>query len=161
MKIAIISDIHDNLPRLEEALAICKKEKIKTCICCGDISSLEIVNILAASFEKNYLALGNMDYSLKNQLNLFPENAQVSSNILEFKIDNLKMAVVHHDFKAKELAKTSDLDYIFFGHTHTPWEDRAGRTKIINPGELSGQFGRPTFAILDTKTKTTKLILLK
>ncbi|MDD3481210.1 MAG: metallophosphoesterase family protein [Patescibacteria group bacterium] len=161
MKIAIISDIHDNKPRLDEALEIIEKEKIKTCICCGDISSLEIVKQLSEQFDSVYISLGNMDFKLKGQLELIPENVKISPDILEVEIDGKKIAIIHYDYRAKELAKKGTYDYIFYGHTHTPWEKKIGKTKIINPGEIAGQFGRPSFAIFDTKSGKTTLNLLK
>lgn len=161
MKIAILSDIHDNEPRLSEALSMIKEEGIKTCICCGDISSLNIVKKLSERFDSVYIALGNMDFRLKDQLGLVPENVEISADILETKIDGLKVAIVHHDYKAKELARTGKYDYIFYGHTHTPWEKNTGKTTIINPGEIAGQYGRPSFAIFDTRSGKATLNLLK
>lgn len=161
MKIAIISDVHDNLPRLKEALSICKKEGVDECICCGDISTLEVVEAIAKSFKKVYIVLGNMDFRLKEQLGLFPENIEASPDVLEITTDKLKVAIVHHDYKAKELAGNGKYDYVFYGHTHTPWEKKIGKTKIINPGEIAGQFGRASFAIFDTKSGKAKLNLLK
>lgn len=161
MKIVVLSDIHDNEERLSEVINICRDEKIKYCICCGDISKITIVNKLSTEFTKVYFALGNMDFNLKNQIGLFPENTEVSSNVLDFKIDNIDIAIVHYDYKAKELAKKRIYDYIFYGHTHTPWEKSYGKTTIINPGEISGQFGKASFATFDTVTRKAVLKLLK
>jgi len=160
MKLAIISDIHDNQVRLGETLLIFKKENIKTCICCGDISSLDIINQLSGQFESVFVALGNMDFNLKNQIELFPENVAVSADFLEMKIDNLKIAIVHHDYKARDLAKEGRYDFVFYGHTHTPWEKKIGQTTILNPGEITGQFGRASFAIFDTKTQRATLRII-
>ncbi len=161
MKIAIISDIHDNEKRLLGVFSICKKEKVSICICCGDISSLEIVSLLSKKFKKLYFSLGNMDFNLKNQINLFPENCVVSEDLLEIEVENLKIAIVHHDYRAKGLAKENIYDFIFYGHTHTPWEKKFGKTIILNPGEISGQYGKASFAIFDTKTRKALLKLLK
>lgn len=161
MKIAIISDIHDNYERFSEVLSVCKKEKINICICCGDISSLELVNKISKQFSNVYIALGNMDFNLKYQLNLFPENCKVSADILEVELDNKKIVIVHYDYKAKKLAKENEYDYVFYGHTHTPWEKKIGKTILLNPGEISGQFGKASFAIFDTKINKAKLVLLK
>ncbi len=161
MKIVIISDIHDNYVRLKEALAIAKKENIKTCICCGDISSIEIVNLLAKQFKSVYVAFGNMDLKLKENIELLPENVISSPAVLELAIDGIRIAVVHHDYKARELLKENKYDIIFYGHTHTPWEEHNQKTLLINPGEISGQFGKATFAIFDTKSNDCKLIILK
>lgn len=160
MKIAVISDIHDNKPRLKQALSICKEAKIEICFCCGDIASLKTVKEISDSFKKVYIALGNMDHNLKNQLELFPKNTITSPEILELKIDNLKIVLTHHDTTAKELAKKNLYDYVFYGHTHTPWEEKIKKTTILNPGETAGQFGVASFAIFDTKTKKTKLITI-
>lgn len=161
MKISIIADIHDNLPRLKEALKISKNEGVKKCICCGDISTLEIINLLSSSFEEVYIALGNMDFKLKNQLALFPENVIVDPSLLEIKINNLKIAIVHFDYKARQLAREGGYDLIFYGHTHTPWIETIGKTTLLNPGEVTGQFGRATFAIFNTRDMKSKLKLLK
>lgn len=161
MKISIIADIHDNLPRLKEALEISNNEGVKQCICCGDISSLEVINLLSESFEEVYIALGNMDFKLKNQLALFPENMIVDPNLLEVKIDNLKIAVVHFDHKARQLARENIYDWIFYGHTHTPWIEKIGKTTLLNPGEITGQFGKASFSIFDTKSRKATLKLLK
>lgn len=160
MKIAVISDIHDNIARLNEALSIATKENIEACFCCGDISSLETVQIISGAFKRVFLVLGNMDFALKNQLELFPENITASADILEFKLGKLKIALTHYDYKAKELAKSELYDFIFYGHTHTPWEKKIKKTTILNPGEITGQFGRASFAIFDTKGKKAKLILI-
>jgi hypothetical protein len=160
MEIAILSDIHNNEKRLEQALEVCKKTKIKNCICCGDISTYEIIETLARFFKNVYIALGNADYALENRIETFPENVTVSKDVLDIKIDNLNLAVVHHDYKALKLAKEKNYDVIFYGHTHTPWEKTIKRTQIINPGEIAGQYGHPTFAIFETKTKKTSLKIL-
>jgi predicted phosphodiesterase len=47
MRIAIISDIHDNLVNLEKCLAWCAENKIEKIICCGDITNSETLSILA------------------------------------------------------------------------------------------------------------------
>jgi uncharacterized protein len=161
MKISIMADIHDNLPRLKEALEISKNEGVKQCICCGDISTLEVISLLSDSFEEVYIALGNMDFKLKNQLALFPENIIVDPDLLEIKIDNLKIAVVHFDHKARQLSQKNIYDLIFYGHTHTPWIEKIGKTTLLNPGEITGQFGRATFAIFNTNDMKSKLKLLK
>lgn len=161
MKIAVISDIHDNIPRLEEALTICRHEKLESCICCGDVGNIETLAKLAETFRAVYLAIGNLDYHLKSQTGLFPENIEYNENILEEEIDGLNIAIVHHDYKARNLAKEGKYDVIFYGHTHTPWEQRIGKSLLLNPGEITGQFGRASFAIFDTETQKSKLIILK
>jgi len=161
MKIAIFSDIHNNETRLKEALKKTKEVGISLCICCGDISSLKVVDQLAGAFKKVYIALGNMDVPLKGKTEAFSDNVWVSDDVLEVEIGGLKLAAVHHDYKARRLAKAGQYDFVFYGHTHTPWEKKIGRTVILNPGEISGQFGTASFAVFDTKKQRAELFLLK
>jgi hypothetical protein len=161
MKISIVSDIHDNTIRLNEAILASQKENVESCICCGDIGQLETLQILAGGFKKVYLALGNSDFGLLSKTGLFPENVIWSEGLLEMKIDGKKIGVVHHDYKAKELAKNSKFDFVFYGHTHTPWEKMIDSTTILNPGEVAGHYGQASFAIFDTRTNKAKLLLLR
>ena len=50
MKIAIISDLHDNLATLDLFFKIAKEEKIEKIICCGDVGNLESLSYLSSSF---------------------------------------------------------------------------------------------------------------
>ncbi len=160
MKIAILSDIHDNQTRLGEALTICAKEKIETCICCGDVGILATAQMIFDSFRNVYFALGNADFNLRGKTGLFSENVIYNEDFLEIKIDGLKIAAVHHDYKARSLAEAKRYDVVFYGHTHTPWKKKIKKTTILNPGEISGQFGRASFAIFDTKTQKAILKII-
>ena len=52
-------------------------------------------------------------------------------------------------------------DYVFYGHNHTPWEEKIGNTVVANPGTLAGMFQKATFAVLDTKNKKLELKILE
>ncbi len=161
MKIAIISDVHDNIERFSEIVETVKIEKISNCICCGDITSINTLDIISNTFKKIFLAFGNADYDIKMKIELIPENIKWDENLLEFEIDKLKCATIHNTWTAKKIAESEKYDFIFSGHSHTPWAEKIGKTTIINPGEVCGREGKPSFAIFDTKTKKAKLILLK
>jgi predicted phosphodiesterase len=58
MKLAIISDTHDNLANLEKFLTSWAKEnRIETIIHCGDIASGDTVEFLAKQFFRHYRTL--------------------------------------------------------------------------------------------------------
>jgi putative phosphoesterase len=62
MLIAIISDIHDNIPNLKKALDYCMLNKIEKIICCGDLASLETLDFLNDNFGGEiFYTFGNMD----------------------------------------------------------------------------------------------------
>lgn len=163
MKIAIISDIHGNMAYLEKAKEIIDQRGIKTIVCCGDIQTEECFFELDSWNQKVYLVLGNSDYSLRQQLDLgiiWPEKLDY---FLEYGVVNLagkKIAFCHYDHLAKKLAGTNKFDIIFYGHNHTPWEEKVGKSVLLNPGEIASQFGKSTFAIYDLKSLRAELILL-
>jgi hypothetical protein len=62
MKIAIISDIHDNLVNLEKCLSWCERNKIQRLVCCGDVTNSETLKFLSDNFKGIiYLVRGNME----------------------------------------------------------------------------------------------------
>jgi len=163
MKIAIISDTHDNLENLKKALGKIKKERVNIILHCGDVASKETLNFLFQNFKgRVYLVLGNMDkdYGLdKENLEGFSQ-LEFSSDIKEIEIENKKIAFCHRPEIAQSLAKSQKYDYVFYGHTHKPWMENIGQTKLINPGNVAGLFYRPSFAVCDLKTGKIELKIL-
>lgn len=159
MKIGIVSDIHDNLPNLQKFLNWCEKEKITTMICCGDITNNETLEEISKFNGKIFMVSGN--------IKLFDdENIPQYKNITYFhqkgifKIDNKLVGMCHEPFYIEEIMKEKNCDIIFYGHTHTPWEEKKESTRVINPGTLSGTFKRSTFAVWDTENDNLELKLL-
>jgi len=169
MRIAIISDSHDNIHRIDQMLEILKKEKISTMIHCGDVTTLNTLKYLSEKFSgKIYLSIGNVDemYGLK-KICILPTGRQVNfKNVIvfekfgELQIENKKIAFVHFPKTAKELAETQKYDFVFYGHTHGPWEKNISKTIMANPGTLAGTFSKSTFAVLDLENKNLELIIL-
>lgn len=160
MKIAIVSDTHDNLANLKKAISFIEKEKIKVLIHCGDVSTVDTLKEILESFSgKLYLALGNMDERKLNSSLSFPR-AKIFDNFGKIKINTKKIAFTHSPTLAQKLVKEQKYDLIFYGHTHKPWEEKIGKTKLINPGNLAGLIFKATFAIYDTKSDELKLNLV-
>lgn len=161
MKIAIISDVHNNLKNLQKVLDYCAKSDIKIIICCGDLASDETVEFLADNFPGQVLyAFGNMD---NDQLRQF-ESAGEYKNIKMFKdfgeaaLGGKKVAFVHFPQIAKMLAGSGEYDYVFYGHTHKPWTEKIGSCEVLNPGNVTGDLYPPTFAVWDTGGDKFELI---
>jgi len=163
MKIAIISDSHDNLANLRKAISFIGKEKIKTIIHCGDVTNLDTLKEILSLFEgKIYLALGNADNTELRDFSFQKiKNLKIFKDFGELKIDGKKIAFLHSPRKAYFLAKSQKYDIVFYGHLHKVWIKNVGKTKLVNPGELAGMFFKPTFAIYDTKTGKLELKILE
>jgi putative phosphoesterase len=166
MKIAIISDTHDNLANLKKAISWLEKEKIKLLLHCGDIASIETIKVILENFfGKIYIVLGNMDknYFSEKELNSFKNHLQleIKNELNEIEINNRKIAFTHFPEIAKELAEKQRYDIVFYGHTHKPWEEKIGKTKLVNPGNLAGIIFKATFAIYDSETDKLELKILE
>ena len=178
MKIVIISDVHNNILNLEKVLSYCKKNKIKKIICCGDLASKETLDFLCDNFVgKIYYTFGNMDEGqleiellqgeepntfnknkvVKNKI-VFYKNAEVFQDFGEVKIENKKIAFVHFPDIAEKLCQSGKYKFVFYGHTHKPWEELNGGCKMLNPGNVANQIYRPTFAVWDINKNNFKLI---
>ena len=164
MKIAIISDTHDNVPNLEKALHWMNKNQIEQLIHCGDLCAPSIlVSVLAPNFKRPiHMVFGNIE-----DRNLTPEKAKDFSNVTHYgdqgkvEIDGKKIAFVHYPDEARELAESGKYDLVFYGHNHKPWEETVGQTKLVNPGTLGGLFQKATFAVYDTETDNLELKILE
>ncbi len=157
--IAIVSDSHDNLPNINEFLNYCKNNKIKTIIHCGDVTEDATKQHFEANFEgKIYFVPGNADIDQQvSRHNRFQKIKRAPVPFLDIIIDNIPIGACHKKDKAVRLAITDKYHYVFYGHTHKPWQENISGTIVANPGNLANMFYPATFAILDTETN--KLVL--
>ena len=157
MKIAIISDTHDNLHNLGIFFNFAKKENIEAIIHCGDTAHSETLEEILNNFsEKIFLSYGNMDFC--EEFDIFKNNKRLKifEDFGEAEIGGLKIGFCHFPELAKENAKK--YDFVFYGHTHKPWIEKIGNCFIANPGNLAGQYYAPSFAVLETETKNLSLV---
>lgn len=160
MKLALISDTHNNYFNLAKALNIIRKDKIGALIHCGDITSPEILKIILDNFSGLiYISLGNGDD--KNVfMNFGRQNKKIFifNDFGEIKFKNIEIAMTHFPDIALNLIKNLKYKYIFYGHTHKPWIEKINNTIMLNPGNLAGLIYSPTFAICDLKNLNCRLI---
>lgn len=161
MQIAIISDIHNNEVNLKKVLDYCAREEIATIICCGDLASAETLDFLNDNFTGAiYYTFGNMDNDQLRDYE-FTENykkTKIYKDFGETEINNKKIAFVHYPEAAKKLCETAKYNFVFYGHTHKPWEEMIGNCKILNSGNVAGEIYPPTFAVWETKNDKFNLI---
>jgi len=166
MRIAIVSDSHDNIPNIDKMLAFCKKEKIETMIHCGDVCAPDTLKYLADNFTGEIWwtsgnVHGELDLMIDFQKKLSKLHYVKDGSLISIPNVVLKIGITHYPDVAKKLAADNDLDFVFHGHTHQPWEAIVGNCKVVNPGTLAGMFNKATFAVLNTETKNLELKLLE
>jgi len=187
MKIAIISDVHDNIPNLKRVLDYCNEKisasrRIEKIICCGDLASIETLEFLNDNFSGEiFFTFGNMDNDyLKGYhfekldsstcyrslgMTCIYKKTKIFKEEGEIEIDGKKIAFVHFPRIAKGLCRSGRYDMVFYGHTHKPWvasaeatADQGLKCEMLNPGTVAGQFYPATFAVWDTEDDKFELV---
>jgi hypothetical protein len=131
---------------------------------CGDIGNPESLKESLENFKEEFFGVfGNMDKDFKILVEEYNkiQGVEIKEDIFEKIIDKKQIAFTHFPEEAKKLAQSGKFDLVFYGHTHRPWEEKVNECRVINPGELAGQFQKPTFAVYDTETDNLELKILE
>jgi len=163
MKIAIVSDTHDNIVNFKKIINWLKKEGISFILHCGDIASPDTLKKALEGFSGKFLGvLGNADnvyqFDLKDYQN--PPGIKVFEKTGKLELNDIKIAFTHYPWEAKKLAKSGKYDLVFYGHTHKPWQRKIGSCLLVNPGNGAGIMFKPTFAVYDTEENKLELKML-
>jgi uncharacterized protein len=162
MKIAILSDIHDNIWNLAAAKpALLKSDAM---ICCGDLCSPFVVGMLAEGYEDReiHIVFGNNDgdlFRITQNASKFPKvhlyGAFFANTV---PLGGKHFAVNHYPEIALPIAQAGKHEVVCYGHDHAFKVATEGNTLIINPGTLMGyspikkENVPATFVIYDTET---------
>lgn len=159
MKIAVLSDIHDNIWNLEKVLKRVKKEKCRAIIFCGDFCAPFSAVMLAEQRLPVYAVFGNsFDEYNTIQVTKDFKNFHLFSEMGEIELDKKKIAICHYPNLAQGLALKEKYDAVFYGHNHQASSDLINKTLFANPGEVMGRYGKCTFGIYNTKSNQFQTI---
>jgi putative phosphoesterase len=160
MRLAVLSDIHDNIWKL--AAALDAVQSADALICCGDLCSPFILHQFGRGFGKPiHIVFGNNDadlFRITANAGKYPQ-IRIHGELFRGEFDGKAVAAVHYDTIARPLAASGEFDLVAFGHNHVYEIRRAGRSLVVNPGPIMGaKFGAggaatdvpSTFAIYDT-----------
>jgi len=154
MRIAIISDIHDNIPKLRSALGM--MNDVEQIVCCGDLCSPFIVKELGLGFAGPvHIVFGNNDgdrFRLLEGARKY-RHLQIHGEFVELEVDGRRIAVNHFDNIGATMVASQSYDVVCFGHNHRYSVSKQGQTLVVNPGEIFGLLtGQSSFVIYDTKS---------
>jgi len=164
MIVGLLSDTHDRLPLIDEAVKRLNEMNVELVLHAGDYIS----PFVASSFKQLKAPLigvfGNNDGDRTLLKKKFAEfGADIRGRFAFVTVDGLRIALLHGDETElmRSLLELESHDVLVCGHTHVPKTYRKGRTLVINPGEACGILsGKPTIAILNTETLDLKTIQL-
>lgn len=182
MKVVILSDIHDHVHYLSEALNFVKS--YKELIICGDLCSPFVLDLVTNQFAGSvHMVLGNNDgdlYRISQKISQriklcgeFLELIEINDQLIErknfeqlYKLDyfdkehgTTRIAVSHFPEIAKAISPSGLYDLICYGHNHQYAVRKQNGSILLNPGSIMGYLPSqkchvlPSFAIFDTVTR--------
>ena len=161
MKIAIVSDTHDQADRVTRALILARERGAAMVLHCGDIVEPEIVGLFRG-WDAHFV-FGNCDW---DQLGLKRAIADIGATYHEnyghLEVEGVHLAFIHgHDTNLMHDLRTSGaFAYLFHGHTHVAMDRQFGPTRVINPGALQ-RAAIKTFVVLDTATGAVESVVVE
>ncbi|MBN2045164.1 MAG: metallophosphoesterase [Anaerolineales bacterium] len=154
MKIGIISDTHDNLWRLAEAIP--HLQTTEAVIHCGDLISPFMIHRLGQGLSGKpvHLVWGNNDGDRRTVSKAAEgyTGFQIHGEYAEIELGNFRIAVNHYPEIGRVLAASDKFDLVCYGHDHTAHDEIIGSTLLLNPGEIMGLNGSSSIVILETET---------
>ena len=137
MRLGIVSDTHDNLDHVQQAVELFESHGVDRVVHCGDI----VAPFSATPFDTDAFEFaavrGNNDgeWALGNVVDEF---GAYLGECGELTVDDTEIAVYHGTNRVlrEALADSGNYDYVFHGHTHERTVETHGDTVRVNPGGL-------------------------
>jgi putative phosphoesterase len=155
MKIAVLSDSHDNIWKLDEAMPVLQTADVV--IHCGDLCSPFVVRRLGEGLGDIpvHIVWGNNEgdrLMISNVASRYP-SIELEGHLAQLTFDGLRVAVHHYPEIARDLALSGQYDLVCYGHDHTAHEEFVSDCLLLNPGELMGMNGRSTLALVESASR--------
>ncbi|MCL1971410.1 MAG: metallophosphoesterase, partial [Endomicrobia bacterium] len=150
MLIGVISDTHNDIEGIKNAVDFFNLRCADLVLHCGDIFSPFAAKEFAGlrcGFKAVY---GNNDIEQAELENIISEFGMIQPAPFEFKVSGKLFVMMHKPFNLGTMANSGKYDFILYGHLHRAGIEKIGKTIVLNPGEASGQrFGIKTVALID------------
>lgn len=148
MKIALLSDSHGGLDRLETALKNLADSEIENVFHAGDFLADNVSEIFAKFPSlRIFIARGNCDVGEEEWGKVKQLPNVTAEDLIDMELSGKKIVMSHKPFTPPAC------DFYFFGHTHRPEIRREGNIWKINPGAL---FESGIYAIVNLETGEVK-----
>lgn len=166
MKIAIVSDSHDNRALLESAVQDAKARGAEAVLHCGDVVAPSTLNVLQPLGLPVHVIHGNNS----GDLYMMARIASKPSSVVKFygqdagiELAGKRIFLVHYPHYAKALATTGDWDIVCCGHDHVAaidWIDniKGEQSLMLNPGTVGGVAAPATYILGDLAQMTFDIL---
>jgi putative phosphoesterase len=150
MRAGIISDTHDNLWKLDQALPTLRMADLV--IHCGDLCSPFMIRRLGEGIQAPiHIVWGNNEGDrllISKVAEAYPQ-VHLHGGLAQLEVEGIRIGVHHYPEVAVDLARSGSYDMVCYGHDHTAFEGMSGGCLLLNPGELLGLKGKSTFTMVE------------
>ena len=155
MIIGIVSDSHDNLDAVREAVEILKENGVERILHAGDIVAPFAAKVFLEVGVPVDAVFGNNDGEKTKLTELLPG---IALGARKLRLEG-KAVVLVHDRKKLPARELELAEVLVHGHTHEAEVKRDGRRLEINPGEVGGWLtGKKTLAIWNTESELPEIV---
>ncbi len=152
MKIGVLSDTHDNIPKIKAAVELFNAEDVQLVIHAGDIIAPFAAAAMSDLKCRVVAVLGNNDGEQIILAKRFEDIGELHIYAAQIEVGGKNIVVTHYPDLVESLAASGDFDVVIYGHTHNV-DVRKENTLILNPGECGGWVtGTSTVALVDLET---------
>lgn len=159
MRIGIISDSHDRIDHVNQAIDALNS-KADVLLHCGDFCSPFMMEEFAKFSGEVHAVFGNVDDRARSTKKAEEHGVHLHGDIAVLEFDGVTFALNHFPEIAVAMAMSGQFDVVCHGHTHVKREEQFGSTLLINPGELMGRKGACTYAVYDTQKRSVEFFEL-
>lgn len=161
MKLGVISDTHDNMPKIAQAVELFNRERVDLVLHAGDFISPLTAKEFKGLNTELVGVFGNNDGDKLYLIKKFQGVGELYTDYRELELEGRKIVLMHEPKLLEALIASKVYDLIVYGHTHDI-DLRQGPPLVLNPGEGGGWLsGRATVAIVDLATMETNIIDLE
>lgn len=154
MKIALLSDSHNNWQVLREAVRDASRRDCDVLFFAGDLVRPDGVDVLAGFSGPVHMIIGNNEFEIDEIWARAEgsENVIYHGEICDIEREGVRIFMHHYPQEAVSKAQSGIYDLCIHGHTHTFRQQTVSGTPVVSPGAISDRGSSPVWAIFDTKT---------
>lgn len=161
MRIGVLSDTHDRLETVAEAVRLLTTiHSVELILHCGDIEKPETVELFKPV--PTHFVYGNWDKDrakLSAAIKAVGGTPHDGFGAMELAGKRVAWLHSHERHQFYQLEHANYFDYLFYGHTHIREQHRTGKTLVANPGALF-RANPKTCIVLDVATGELKPVIV-
>jgi putative phosphoesterase len=161
MQVGLISDSHDHVPHIEQAVQIFKERRVDLVLHAGDYCSPFTIPPFDGLRLKGVFGNNDGDHYL-----LMQKSEAIGAELLgsfgDLEVGGKRIALYHGTDApiTSALEQSGNFDTVISGHTHEKKAEHVNGTLAINPGTAHGFGEEATIAFLDTDAMKVEFVQL-